>query len=95
MLTNTIIFILFEHNVVHLKTCLPVAREFINKLLVVERKNRYSAYDTLLHPWLLTFADPRASEADTSTRRDRLKRHLQADRDAGKTEPRLKYVSQT
>ena len=55
---------------------------------MVDRKLRYTAADSLVHPWLLSYADPKASEQEVNLRRERLKHQLKQDREAGKLEPR-------
>ena len=52
------------------------AKDLLKKMIVVSKKQRYTAIDTLCHPWLLTEADTVAPPGRLDDHRKNLRNDL-------------------
>lgn len=54
------------------------AKDLISRLLIVEKKKRYSAIDVLCHPWIITTGGTKAPSESIDTYRKNLRTELES-----------------
>ena len=62
------------------------AKDLISRLLIVDRKRRYTAVDVLVHPWVITFAGSKHPPAPMDEHRRNLRANLETQAKANKAE---------
>ena len=62
------------------------AKDLISRLLIVERKKRYTSVDVLVHPWVITFAGSKHPPAPMDEHRRNLRANFDTQAKANKAE---------
>ena len=72
---------------IHLLFFLPsAAKDLISRLLIVDRRKRYTAVDVLVHPWVITFAGSKHPPAPMDEHRRSLRAQLDSQAKSNKAE---------